>query len=118
MTTETVDLSVRIGSLTLANPVMSASGCFGYGVEYADVVDLSTLGAVVVKGLFLAERPVNAPGSAVLCSVEGSRPILVEVQALVSSSSYGTARRMASGIDPQRLVEEDARRDYGEKRWH
>jgi DNA repair protein RadA/Sms len=53
--------------------------------------------------LFLAERPTNAPGSAVLCSVEGSRPILVEVQALVSTSSYGTARRMANGIDPQRL---------------
>ena len=53
--------------------------------------------------LFLAERPSNAPGSAVLCTVEGSRPILVEVQALVSSSTYGTARRMASGIDQQRL---------------
>ena len=53
--------------------------------------------------LFLAERPLNAPGSAVLCSVEGSRPILVEVQALVSTSSYGSARRMASGIDQQRL---------------
>jgi len=51
-----MDLSVRIGSLTLANPVMSASGCFGYGVEYAGMVDLSTLGAVVVKGLFLKER--------------------------------------------------------------
>ena len=37
-----VDLSVRIGSLTLRNPLMSASGCFGYGVEYADAVDLST----------------------------------------------------------------------------
>jgi DNA repair protein RadA/Sms len=53
--------------------------------------------------MFLAERPNNAPGSAVLCSVEGSRPILVEVQALVSSSTYGTARRMASGVDQQRL---------------
>ncbi len=53
--------------------------------------------------LFLAERPVNAPGSAVLCSIEGSRPILVEVQALVSSSTYAMARRMASGIDQQRL---------------
>jgi DNA repair protein RadA/Sms len=53
--------------------------------------------------MFLAERPVNAPGSAVLCSVEGSRPILVEVQALVSTSTYGTARRMANGIDQQRL---------------
>lgn len=53
--------------------------------------------------LFLAERPINAPGSAVLCAVEGSRPILVEVQALVSSSTYGTARRMVNGIDAQRL---------------
>lgn len=53
--------------------------------------------------LFLAERPINAPGSAVLCAVEGSRPILVEVQALVSTSTYGTARRMAHGIDAQRL---------------
>jgi len=51
-----MDLTVRIGSLTLKNPLMSASGCFGYGVEYADVVDLSSLGAVVVKGLFLNER--------------------------------------------------------------
>jgi DNA repair protein RadA/Sms len=53
--------------------------------------------------LFLAERPANAPGSAVLCAMEGSRPILVEVQALVSTSSYGNARRMANGIDQQRL---------------
>jgi dihydroorotate dehydrogenase (NAD+) catalytic subunit len=51
-----MDLSVRIGSLTLKNPLIAASGCFGYGVEYAEVVDLSTLGAVVSKGLFLAER--------------------------------------------------------------
>src|SRR5947207_11820990 len=53
--------------------------------------------------MFLSERPANAPGSPVLCSGEGSRPILVEVQALVSTSSYGNARRMASGIDQQRL---------------
>jgi dihydroorotate dehydrogenase (NAD+) catalytic subunit len=51
-----IDLSARIGSLTLKNPVMTASGCFGYGVEYAGILDLSTLGAVVVKGLFLQER--------------------------------------------------------------
>src|SRR4051812_26325331 len=51
-----MDLSVRIGSLTLANPVIAASGCFGYGVEYADLVDLSSLGGVAVKGLFLSER--------------------------------------------------------------
>src|SRR6202166_1583807 len=51
-----MDLAVRIGSLLLKNPIIAASGCFGYGVEYADVVDLSSLGGVAVKGLFLAER--------------------------------------------------------------
>jgi DNA repair protein RadA/Sms len=53
--------------------------------------------------LFLAERPVNAPGSAVLCCVEGSRPMLVEIQALVSTSTYGNAKRMTSGLDQNRL---------------
>lgn len=56
------------------------------------------------SALFLAERPVNVPGSVVLPSVEGTRPILVEVQALVSRSSLGTARRTAIGADPQRLA--------------
>jgi dihydroorotate dehydrogenase (NAD+) catalytic subunit len=55
------DLSVRIGPLTLKNPLIAASGCFGYGVEYADVVDLSLLGGVAVKGLFLAEREGHPP---------------------------------------------------------
>jgi DNA repair protein RadA/Sms len=53
--------------------------------------------------LFLAERRAGAAGSAVLACVEGSRPLLVEVQALVSGSTYGNARRMASGIDQNRL---------------
>ncbi len=53
--------------------------------------------------LFLAERPTATPGSAVLCCVEGSRPLLVEVQALVSTATYGTARRMAMGIDGGRV---------------
>ena len=55
------DLSVQIGPLRLVNPLIAASGCFGYGVEYADVVDLSTLGAVAVKGLFLAAREGHPP---------------------------------------------------------
>jgi len=55
-----MDLSVTIGSLRLKNPLIAASGCFGYGVEYADVVDLSSLGAVVSKGLFLREREGHA----------------------------------------------------------
>src|SRR5688572_25328605 len=53
--------------------------------------------------LFLSERASGAPGSAVVCCVEGSRPILVEVQALVSTSTYGNARRMAIGIDQNRV---------------
>jgi dihydroorotate dehydrogenase (NAD+) catalytic subunit len=56
-----MDLSVSIGSLTIPNPLIAASGCFGYGVEYADAVDLSTLGGVAVKGLFLAAREGHAP---------------------------------------------------------
>jgi dihydroorotate dehydrogenase (NAD+) catalytic subunit len=56
-----MNLSVRIGSLELRNPLMAASGCFGYGVEYADAVDLTSLGAVVSKGLFLKERSGHPP---------------------------------------------------------
>src|SRR6185436_7469499 len=56
-----MDLSLTIAGLKLPNPLIAASGCFGYGVEYADVVDLSSLGGVAVKGLFLAEREGHAP---------------------------------------------------------
>jgi DNA repair protein RadA/Sms len=55
------------------------------------------------SALFLAERPAGAPGSAVLCCLEGSRPLLVEIQALVSGTTFGNARRMAIGIDQNRL---------------
>jgi dihydroorotate dehydrogenase (NAD+) catalytic subunit len=56
-----LDLSVDIGGLRLSNPLMAASGCFGYGVEYADAVDLASIGAVVSKGLFLKERSGHPP---------------------------------------------------------
>lgn len=56
-----VDLSVQLGTLRLPNPLVAASGCFGYGLEYADVVDLSTLGGIAVKGLFLDERQGHPP---------------------------------------------------------
>src|SRR5688572_31902191 len=56
-----MDLSVEIGSLRLSNPLIAASGCYGYGVEYADAVDLSTLGALASKGLFLAPREGHPP---------------------------------------------------------
>ena len=53
--------SVRLGPLTLKNPLIAASGCFGYGLEYGEVVDLSSLGGVCVKGLFLSEREGHPP---------------------------------------------------------
>lgn len=58
---EGLKLDVSIGSLTLKNPVMTASGTFGYGEEYAQFFDLSRLGAVVVKGLSLLPRMGNRP---------------------------------------------------------
>jgi DNA repair protein RadA/Sms len=54
--------------------------------------------------LFLAERRGDAPGSCVATLVEGSRPLLVEIQALVAPAGYGTARRTAIGIDDGRLA--------------
>lgn len=48
-----MDLSVTLGALRLSNPILAASGTFGYGIEFADVVDLNRLGGIVVKGLSL-----------------------------------------------------------------
>lgn len=53
------DLSVNIGALALKNPVMTASGTFGYGLEFADFVDLSRLGGIIVKGTTLEPRQGN-----------------------------------------------------------
>ncbi|HNT57884.1 MAG TPA: dihydroorotate dehydrogenase, partial [Syntrophales bacterium] len=62
MTDEEMNLSVSIGGgLTLKNPVMTASGTFGYGEAYSPFVDPGLLGAVVVKGLSLKPRAGNPP---------------------------------------------------------
>jgi dihydroorotate dehydrogenase (NAD+) catalytic subunit len=53
--------AVRIGSLTLKNPVLTASGCFGYGLEYDDFYDVAELGGICTKGLSLHPRLGNAP---------------------------------------------------------
>lgn len=53
--------------------------------------------------MLLSGRPVDAPGSAVVCSVEGTRPILAEIQALVSKSSFAMPKRMATGVDFNRV---------------
>lgn len=54
-----VQLNTKIGSLELKNPVMTASGTFGYGTEYADFMDISRLGAIIVKGTTLNPRQGN-----------------------------------------------------------
>ena len=54
-----VDLKVNIGNLKLKNPVMTASGTFGYGPEYADFVELSEIGGIIVKGTTLKPRQGN-----------------------------------------------------------
>jgi DNA repair protein RadA/Sms len=54
--------------------------------------------------VFLAERPAMASGSAVVATIEGSRPILVEVQALVTPATFGTPRRTTLGLDPNRAA--------------
>ena len=56
-----MNLSVTIGRLKLKNPVMTASGTFGYGEEYSEFIDLNRLGAVVVKGLSLSPKEGNPP---------------------------------------------------------
>jgi len=61
LTDSSIDLRVRIGSLQLRNPVMTASGTFGYAREFSQLVNLHRLGAVVVKGISLEPRPGNPP---------------------------------------------------------
>lgn len=62
------DLRVHIGALTLDNPVMTASGTFGYGAEFAGLLDLSRLGALVTKGISLEPRAGNPPPRIAECA--------------------------------------------------
>src|SRR5712664_870111 len=62
---DAVDLSVQIGALRLRNPILAASGTFGYGIEFAHLVDLSRLGGLVVKGLSL--EPIEGAPPPRLC---------------------------------------------------
>jgi DNA repair protein RadA/Sms len=56
------------------------------------------------SGLFLSERPIGVSGSVVTACMEGTRPLLVELQALVTSNKYGTGRRMTQGVDGNRVA--------------
>jgi len=70
------------------------------------IFDMQTKGMMPVKNpseLFLAERQTKTPGSVVSCVVEGTRAFLVEIQALVSQTHFGYAKRTALGVNPKRL---------------
>lgn len=76
-------------------------------VNEIGVFEMTAAGLMPVKNpsqLFLSERPVSAPGSVVMSCLEGTRPFLVELQALVTESAYGTARRMSIGLDSSRVI--------------
>jgi DNA repair protein RadA/Sms len=71
------------------------------------VFEMTSTGLVPVlnpSGLFLNERPVGVSGSVVTACMEGTRPLLVELQALVTSNRYGTSRRMTQGVDTNRVA--------------
>jgi DNA repair protein RadA/Sms len=76
-------------------------------VDELGVFAMTGQGLVAVpnpSGVFLAGRAGNIAGSAVTALMEGSRPVLVEVQALAAPSGYGTPQRVATGLDPRRLA--------------
>lgn len=71
------------------------------------IFEMQEKGLVEVKNpsqIFLAERPLDAIGSIVIASMEGTRPLLLEIQALVSSSVFGNPRRLTTGLDLNRLL--------------
>ncbi|MBI9014447.1 MAG: DNA repair protein RadA [Clostridiales bacterium] len=71
------------------------------------IFEMSLKGLQEVKNpseIFLSNRPESAPGSVVVAGMEGTRPVLVEIQALVSNSSFGTPRRMSVGVDHNKVV--------------
>lgn len=86
--------------------VRATKNRFGAANEVG-VFEMTSTGLTPVANpsrMFLAERPADAAGSVVTACVEGTRPMLVEIQALVSSSKYGTGRRMTQGVDQNRVA--------------
>src|SRR6202142_1045678 len=64
-----VDLRVSVGSVSLKNPIVAASGTFGYGIEFAHLVDLTRLGGIVVKGL--SAQPMAGNPAPRMCETVG-----------------------------------------------
>jgi DNA repair protein RadA/Sms len=76
-------------------------------VDELGVFSMTERGLVAVpnpSAMFLAARATGTSGSAVTALMEGTRPVLVEVQALAAPSGYGTPQRVATGLDPKRLA--------------
>jgi DNA repair protein RadA/Sms len=85
--------------------VRATKNRFGAANEVG-IFEMTSAGLVAVANpskLFLEERPRNVAGSVVTACMEGTRPLLVEVQALVSGTKYGTGRRMTQGVDQNRV---------------
>ena len=85
--------------------VRAAKNRYGAANEVG-VFEMTGTGLMAVANpsqMFLAERPQNAAGSVVTACMEGTRPLLVEIQALVSGTKYGTGRRMTQGLDQNRV---------------
>ena len=85
--------------------VRAAKNRFGAANEVG-VFEMTGTGLIPVANpskMFLQERPQNAAGSVVSACMEGTRPLLVEIQALVSGTKYGTGRRMTQGLDQNRV---------------
>jgi len=86
--------------------VRATKNRFGAANEVG-VFEMTSAGLTPVTNpsqMFLAERPADAAGSVVTPCMEGTRPMLVEIQALVSTSKYGTGRRMTQGVDQNRVA--------------
>lgn len=86
--------------------VRATKNRFGAANEVG-VFEMTGAGLIAVANpseMFLQERPVGVAGSVVTACMEGTRPVLVEIQALVSSSKYGTGRRMTQGVDQNRVA--------------
>jgi DNA repair protein RadA/Sms len=86
--------------------VRATKNRFGAANEVG-VFEMTGTGLVAVANpseMFLQERPLGVSGSVVTACMEGTRPVLVEIQALVSGSKYGTGRRMTQGVDQNRVA--------------
>ena len=81
--------------------IRAAKNRFG-AVSELGVFEMTGSGLMGVSNpskLFLSDRETSVPGSVVICALEGSRPLLIELQALVNTGAYGNARRTSSGLD-------------------